>query len=102
MSGNNDLKKITEEKDTPKDAQIAKIESDLEKEKDSRREERFFWIFGIVVIIDAFTLSASSNLAGIFIIAIFQFILLVTLAAWFGLDRISVYLSKILEFFLRR
>lgn len=65
VSSKNDLTKIAGEIETPKDTQIAKVENDLQAEKEGRKEERFYWVFGIILIADAFIFPNASNAAGI-------------------------------------
>lgn len=100
MFNNTDLSKITTEEATHKDTQIAKLENDLQKEKDSRKEERFYWIFAIIAIFDILVLPNASNNAGVFAIIIIELVFLISLAACSGLENISILLSNILSRFM--
>lgn len=91
-----DLQAITAEEETPKDTQIAKIEGDLEREKDARKEERFYWIFGGILLVDYFVFPNASSITGIICLTLLQLVLLITLAAWCGLDHVSVLLHDVL------
>lgn len=97
MSESDDFLKLIAGKSTHKDLQIAKIENDLQKEKDSRKEERFYWIFGMLFIIDVFTLPNATSSMGVTVMILFELIFLICLAAWSGLDKISIILSNILS-----
>jgi uncharacterized membrane protein len=100
VSHNNDLLKIAGEKETPKDTQIAKVENDLQYEKDSRKEERFYWIFGIVLIIDAFIFPNAQSSSGVILLGILQLVFLIVLAACLGLESVSIIISKVLNSFI--
>lgn len=63
----NDLTKITREIESPKDLQIAKIEDDLQGERDSRNRERFYWVFGIIVLLDVIAFRDMSAIGTVFV-----------------------------------
>lgn len=100
MSDGTDLAKITGEKETPKDTQIAKVESDLQKERDSRCEERFFGAFIILLVADCFILPNASSISGVVALVTLQLVFLVVLAACLGLESVSVFISSILSKFM--
>ena len=79
-----------------RDEDIAFLQTDLESERDARKEERFYWCFAITVSID---MAAFQHLGFIAIIAIFilQLILLVGLARLFGVETVVVLIEKVLS-----
>lgn len=95
-----DIFKIIAPAATHKDEQIAKIENDLQNEKDLRKEERFYWIFGMLFMIDILTLPNATNSVGVTMIIIFEFVFLICLAACLGLENVSIILSNILSKFM--
>ncbi len=102
MSNNKDLSKIIAQPATLKDKQIAQIENDLQREKDARKEERFYWIFAIILTVDIFVFPNSSSIIGIFSLTIIELILLLGLAICLGLENISVILSNIIAKYLNK
>ena len=78
------------------DQQIAELEKALEREKDSRREERFFFIFLTTIIFDIVIFSVFPNWAGPFSILILQIIFLILLAKRLGMEEVQQLLSRIL------
>ena len=76
-----------------RDAQLAKIEDDLSKEKDSRLKERFPWIVGFLVLLDLYFFPQMSSL-GIFFIFLLELILLVPIAKWLGIQEVITVLDR--------
>lgn len=99
---NNDLVVITNQAETSQDAQVAKIENDLQAERDSRKEERFIWIFSLFIIADLFTFP-EYGWKGLSAIIFMEILFLLILAACLGLEHVVRILNtvvyKILESF---
>ncbi|WP_116082058.1 hypothetical protein [Tropicimonas sp. IMCC34011] len=71
---------------TPLMENIAKLETDLDAEKEERREERFYWICGVAISFDVIAIQAVSGswlFAPVFML---QLILLVGIAQRLGVD----------------
>jgi len=47
-----DLEKLSQPLATIKDSQIAKLESDLQTERETRKLERFAWVLGCLTLLD--------------------------------------------------
>ena len=61
-----------------------------------RREERFFWIFAVVILVDFIALRSMSWIIGVLII-LMEFILLVGLAKWLGIEWIAAPFDRLIE-----
>ncbi|MER8941378.1 hypothetical protein NKH82_17985 [Mesorhizobium sp. M0915] len=84
---------------SPVDASAAALERQLQHELDKRREERFFWIAGIVALIDVISLPAV-NLAVCIFLGLFQIAFLLSLAKWLGLEHVAVPLERLFNRYL--
>jgi hypothetical protein len=91
-----DLKKITTQAESPKDVQIAKIEDDLQDERDSRKEERFAWALAVIVLVDMLAFKDLSS-AGDFGIIFLELILILFLGRIFGIDAIYTIIQNALD-----
>jgi hypothetical protein len=68
----------------------------LQREIGKRREERFFWIFGVVILVDFIALRGMSWIVGILLI-LMELILLVGLAKWLGIQWIAAPFDRLIE-----
>ena len=106
MSTNKDLLKSDFERldkasiPTRLDDTAAALEAKLAKEQDERKEERFFWVFALVVIFDILVLPPLE----VFAIPIFllEIVFLIALAKWLGVDWAVVLLERLFNFGRRR
>ena len=75
--------------------EIAKLEDDLQHERDSRKEERFYWILALVISMDV---SAFQRLGGVQVVFIFllELVLLIPLAKYLGVDWMVELLKALL------
>jgi hypothetical protein len=80
---------------TPTDNVAAKLESDLQEERDSRKEERFYWILALVIIGNVPLLNAFSSDWALLPTFLLELVLLIALADWLGVDRVKVLLEKL-------
>ena len=65
---------------------INKLETDLQEEKDQRKEERFYWIFVCILAVDAMLLLGGVNWFGFLVFCLFQFVFLMIMAHRLGVD----------------
>ena len=77
----------------------AEYEAKLQAEIDSRNEERFFWIFTVIIGIDMLVYPHLPASAAIFI-SLLEIVLLIGLASHLGVDKVVVLLSRILNKYL--
>ena len=73
----------------------AQLESDLQQERDSRREERFYWIFCLVVVANVPLFGSMPSAWAYVPTFLLELVLLIGLADWLGVDRVKVLLEKI-------
>lgn len=73
----------------------ARLESDLQQERDARREERFFWIMVLVIVGDIPLFNAMTSTWAMLPVFLLELILLIGLADWLGVDRVKVLLEKL-------
>jgi hypothetical protein len=72
------------------------LEAALQREIRMRREERFFWIFAVVILVDFLALRSLSWIVGILII-LMELILLVGLAKWLEIEWIAAPFDRLIE-----
>jgi len=65
---------------------IAKLESDLAREREERQEERFLWIAGASILLDYIGYGLIKDFAAFVPMVLLQLILLVVLAKRLGVD----------------
>lgn len=87
---------------SPTDNVAAKLESDLQRERDSKREERFYWILSLVIVLNVTFFDALSNKWAIIPIFLLEVVGLIGLADWLGVDRVKVLLEKIYSRWLNK
>jgi hypothetical protein len=80
---------------TKLDETAASLERLLQAERDNRNQERFFWIFGLSILSDVVIFKALDHWAYSIPIFLLQVIFLIGLAAWMGVDTVSVFLERL-------
>ena len=93
---NNDVSKISNQKQTVKDQQIAELQNDLEYEKDQRKEERFAWVIVSVILVDILLLGPMTNPVTPIGIFVLELIALLIFARRSGIDYVAVLLDKLI------
>lgn len=91
-----DLRKILSTRETTKDEQIAKIEGDLQSERDSRKQERFIWVFAIMIIFDAYFFRELSFTACI-VMMVFELIFLIIIGQFWGVNEVYIVTRNVLD-----
>ena len=89
-----DLNKIGSAPASPKDQQIAKIENDLQGEKDSRKEERFVWVTVVIILVDMIAFRGL-DFGQMSMIVVLELIMLVVFARMCGIDDILVIMDRV-------
>ena len=96
-----ELESLLKHETTKRDEQIQQLEQLLSEEKDSRKQERFLGILGVLILLNVIFLTPMRTWGGPVYILILEVIALVLLARRMGLqeasqiiDRILVYSSK--------
>ena len=75
---------------------IERIQTDLEKEKDARNEERFVFVIVIIILLDIYCFADMETWSAPVIIGVLELLLLLALARKWGVDDVAVWLDKIL------
>lgn len=79
------------------DDALASVTRDLERERERRGEERFFWICAIVIIADLFIFPTMQTWSAPLAIVFIQFLFLVPLGRKLGVDSIWTLTEKLLD-----
>lgn len=74
---------------------VARLESDLQKERDERKEERFYWIAGLVMVGNVPIFAGMPSAWLCLPIFLLEVVILIGLADKLGVDRVSVLLEKL-------
>lgn len=82
---------------TQVDESAAALERALQRQIDGRREERFFWIFTLVIFGDVNAFSVIQNWAGGIAIFLLELVFLLGLAKFLGVEHIIVPLERVLN-----
>lgn len=77
------------------DQVAANLESDLQQERDSHKEERFFWIFTVVILGNVLVFNSFSSAWALLPTLLLELVFLIGLADWLGVDRVKVLLEKL-------
>lgn len=89
-----DLEQLEANSPDTGDLQIARLEDNLQWERDSRKQERLYWAFGVVVVFDAFIASHLSAGATAFIF-LMGVIFLIAFAAQCGEEHVVTLLMRL-------
>ncbi|GAW34198.1 hypothetical protein RA2_01243 [Roseovarius sp. A-2] len=80
---------------TSTERSAAQLESDLQAERDSRKEERFYWIAALVIVGNVPIFNAFSSAWALLPTFLLELIVLIGLADWLGVDRVKVLLERL-------
>ena len=97
-----DVTSLPDGNTSPTDDVAAKLESDLQHERDSKREERFYWILALVVVLNVTFFNALTSKWAIIPIFVLELVGLIGLADWLGVDRVKVLLEKLYARWLKK
>ena len=96
-----ELESLLKHETTKRDAQIQQLQQLLSKEKDSRNQERFLWILGVLIGFNVVFLTPAQSWGGPISILILELIALVLLARQMDLEEASKIIDRILAYFPR-
>ncbi|MGJ8627058.1 MAG: hypothetical protein ACSHXB_08875 [Sulfitobacter sp.] len=80
-----------------KDELIEFLQSQLDDERDRRKEERFIWLVIVMLMFDAFTFAAMTTWTGPFIIGIIQLAIIIVLGRRWQMDEIWTLTTKLID-----
>lgn len=73
------------------------LSNQLERERDSRKEERFLLVTALIVVADAFMFSAMENWAGAIVIGVIELVALAVMARKWGVQEVSQFLAMFFQ-----
>ncbi len=82
---------------TQKDELIQALQADLNTERDERKEERFIWLFIVMLVFDAFIFIQMSTWTGPAAILVLQMLLMIVLGRRWQVDEIWTLTTKLIE-----
>ena len=82
---------------TKQEQQIQALQDELQKEKDARREDQFFFIAVTVILFDIVFFTLMPTFGGPVALLILQLLILIPLARRMGLDEIQGLLSGVMN-----
>ena len=77
-------------------AQIEKLQEELTEERDGRREDRFFGIFALVLLLDIILFYVMDSWAAPLAIVILELLFLIPLAKRMGMDEFAQMIDRFL------
>ncbi len=77
------------------DSAAAALADQLEKEQDSRKTERFYWVFGVVILITPMLIKMVDSNWYMLPLFLFEAAFLIGIAHWLGLERVALLLEKL-------
>lgn len=80
-----------------KDQQIEELQTQLEAERDGRKEDRFVGIVALVLLLDVVFFSVMPTFGGPLALLVLQLLVLIPLAKRMGMEEIAEILSRVLH-----
>lgn len=82
---------------TKADIQIQELQECLEKERDARKEERFFFSLLTVILLDVVFFSVMDTFAAPLALLVLELLVLIPLARRMGVNEIAQIISRVLD-----
>ncbi len=82
---------------TRKDELIEALQSQLDDERDRRKDERCIWLVIVILMFDAFTFSSMQTWTGPIIIGLIQLIIVIVLGRRWQMDEIWTLTTKLID-----
>ena len=82
---------------TPQQELISELQSDLVKERDARKEDRFVFIVLIVILLDIVFFSLMPTFGGPLALLVLELLILIPLAKRMGMEEVAQILSRVLN-----
>lgn len=79
-----------------KDKQIEILQTQLEDERDKRKEDRFIFIFIIIILLDVVFFSVQENFAGPIALVLLELLILIPLARKLGVEEAAQIMDRII------
>lgn len=81
---------------------VARLEADLQQQRDSSRSERFYWMLSLVIMFDIIVFGEAEASILMTFVFLLEMVLLIGLAAHMGVDRVQVLLEKLWTKYIER
>lgn len=88
------LKKIDDASIDVRDRQVEALQRDLSAEKDARKEDRFFFVFGTVIMLDFALFANAENWVVPLVLVVLQTLFLGLLAKKMGMDEMYLIFDR--------
>lgn len=80
-----------------KDDQIAELQDQLSYERDARKEDRFAFILGLILLLNVVFFSIMPSFGGPLALLILELLVLIPLARRMGMEEVATILSRVLH-----
>lgn len=84
------------EEPTKRDAQVERLQAELTRERDARREDQFFGIVILAAIFDIAFFSVTPSFGGPLALLLLQLLILIPLAKRMGMEEIAQMIDRVL------
>jgi hypothetical protein len=81
----------------PKDAALEILQKELDRQKEGRKEERFYWVCALCVIVDILMFREMQTWASPVCISVIELLILISLGRRWGVDHIYTLTEKFLD-----
>lgn len=85
-----------DQEESKKDEQIAELQSELERCRDGRNEDRFMAGLIVLILFDVLAFSSMDGWGGPIAILVLEIFLIIPLAKRFGVDVVELWIDKVL------
>ena len=96
MSGSSETEKLARKRETPEKAEIARLQDELERERDARLEERFLWIVGLLILFDTFFFRDMRSWGGPIAVLMLEISGLIVLGKKCDVDVVEMLIDRVL------
>ena len=92
-----DFRLLTSEEPSKQDQQVQELQSQLERERDGRKEDRFVGLVVLVMLLDVVFFSVMDTFGGPLALLVLELLILIPLARQMGMEEIAQILSRVLH-----
>ena len=96
-SPKNDFASFTKKPAEKQDEQVEELQEQLAKEKDARKEERFFGVLLLIILLDVVFFTVMPTFGGPIALLVLELLILLPLAKRMGMQEIAETLSRVLH-----
>lgn len=81
--------------------QIQRLQGELQRQLDERKEERLIWILVVTVLLDVYFFTSMDNIAGPIVILVFQVLVVVMVATKMGMEQVVQLIDRMIAMLAR-